>query len=350
MYSRFIVSLCSRSSPEDVMQHRGPPDVLCMTILLTLQDLSRPSDSSAASLARMIGGLALAGTTAAIADQPKTPKGSRSQTAGLQPGSFLPSSSSRTLGHDLAALGSQAAALPDATAGAAGQWPDGGHTAALDAPQLYDDSMLGSTQAGPGQIRQAVMAAGNQSAKQPFRRTASGAANAAADAGDGAGGSNALAQADMQGLGRRTTAAGSSPSSGGAGVSDRPGSATSAPGVSGNAEGTSSIAAYRPADNTGGQVGTSQGMGGVRSPADAGQTGLGSDAESNTGRTAKGDVSSSAAFWDQGPTGDDGSAITFAVARFPGGLLPRPTQVRLLLMCVLSKANLPGHARHGVVQ
>ena len=60
----------------------------------TVQDLSRPSASSAASLARMIGGLALAGMTANIADHPPSPKPSRMAatqrpvfSANAQPGS-----------------------------------------------------------------------------------------------------------------------------------------------------------------------------------------------------------------------------------------------------------------------
>ena len=60
----------------------------------TMQDLSRPSASSAASLARMIGGLALAGATANIANPPPSPKPSRMATsqrpesqASAQPGS-----------------------------------------------------------------------------------------------------------------------------------------------------------------------------------------------------------------------------------------------------------------------
>ncbi|KAL0041510.1 hypothetical protein WJX79_005750 [Trebouxia sp. C0005] len=45
-------------------------------------DLSRPSASSSASLARMIGGLALAGTTAAITDHPNSPRSLPAPTSG----------------------------------------------------------------------------------------------------------------------------------------------------------------------------------------------------------------------------------------------------------------------------
>jgi hypothetical protein len=47
-----------------------------------MQDLSRPSASSSASLARMIGGLALAGTTAAIADHPASPRAPPASASG----------------------------------------------------------------------------------------------------------------------------------------------------------------------------------------------------------------------------------------------------------------------------
>ncbi|KAL3162910.1 hypothetical protein ABBQ32_009352 [Trebouxia sp. C0010 RCD-2024] len=60
---------------------------------LPIGDLSRPSASSSASLARMIGGLALAGTTADIPDQPPSPKpvrwGPHGSNLGSQLGSAL---------------------------------------------------------------------------------------------------------------------------------------------------------------------------------------------------------------------------------------------------------------------
>jgi len=48
----------------------------------SVQDLSRPSASSSASLARMIGGLALAGTTAAITDHPNSPRAPPASASG----------------------------------------------------------------------------------------------------------------------------------------------------------------------------------------------------------------------------------------------------------------------------
>ncbi len=47
-----------------------------------VQDLSRPSAGSSASLARMIGGLALAGTTAAITDYPNSPRAPPASASG----------------------------------------------------------------------------------------------------------------------------------------------------------------------------------------------------------------------------------------------------------------------------
>ncbi|KAL0042270.1 hypothetical protein WJX77_008145 [Trebouxia sp. C0004] len=49
-------------------------------------DLSRPSASSSASLARMIGGLALAGTTAAITDHPNSPRAPPASALGRRRG------------------------------------------------------------------------------------------------------------------------------------------------------------------------------------------------------------------------------------------------------------------------
>ena len=47
-----------------------------------VQDLSRPSATSSASLARMIGGLALAGTTATITDHPNSPRAPPASASG----------------------------------------------------------------------------------------------------------------------------------------------------------------------------------------------------------------------------------------------------------------------------
>ncbi len=51
-----------------------------------MQDLSRPSASSSASLARMIGDLALAGTTAAITDHPASPRAPPASASGRRRG------------------------------------------------------------------------------------------------------------------------------------------------------------------------------------------------------------------------------------------------------------------------
>lgn len=249
-----------------------------------VQDLSRPSASSAASLARMIGGLALAGTTAAITDQLPSPKRVAHPSKGTDsalPGAIMPehpSAQSWT-----SATGDQARSLQQDAIAA---FPGEVSSSAAGGGGSHDESIPSTTEAGcSGTASQEQLAPAGPApvpaGQMPPRGSLDSpvgltmAAGAASPDAASASPSDAPQQGYrlMSGRPTSTTAvgAGSRGSAGLAGRSDSTAAAVAAArgGHVKDVGSSGSIAAYRPGTDAEGLGGVNPGTAGDRVPGQA---------------------------------------------------------------------------------
>ena len=164
----------------DLSLHQG------VNICSALQDLSRPSASSSASLARMIGGLALAGATADITEHPPSPKPAR----GSQPQALVFSQGPQSSSFRVTADGAQGlSGGGNAAAGPSSQGPD-----SEDQDQAGTSGGSGGIHARQGDVAGAMRMIGAAPAPHcPAALGQNDAAPAAGEASGAAGMSNSTA-------------------------------------------------------------------------------------------------------------------------------------------------------------
>lgn len=235
------------------------------SISSALQDLSRPSASSSASLARMIGGLALAGATADITDDPTSPK----PTRGVRPQAFVSSQGPQSGSSGVTADGAQelhrqasgggnaAAGLNDQgtdsedpdqdQAGTSGQW-GGSHAMQSDVDGTMRQIGTVPKPKRPAALGQDVAALGQNDAAPAAGTTSTAAAMSNSTAAGAAAGSptppwnnGAVLDSNEKGSYRSSNAAANR-----AALQDPAGRAVSGMGSQGAHADPASIAAYRP--------------------------------------------------------------------------------------------------------
>ena len=221
------------------------------SICSALQDLSRPSASSSASLARMIGGLALAGVTANITDQPPSPKPARRVPLQSYGSSQGPQSGSPGVTADGAQeLWHQVSGAGGAAAGPNGQGPDSqdqdqagtsGGSRGRHARQGNAAGAMGQPGAAPASHRPAAL--GQDDAAPAAGMSNSTVAGAAASSHMSAWSNSGMhvVDGDEKGGYSSSNAAAGSPAR-----QDPTGSTASGMGSQDAPAGPSSIAAYRP--------------------------------------------------------------------------------------------------------
>lgn len=301
-------------------------------ICSALQDLSRPSASSSASLARMIGGLALAGATADITDHPPSPRPARGVPPQASGSSLNPQSGfSSVSAADASELHSVASGAGNAAAGSEGQDPNsegkgqaGTSYGAWEGSHARQGEVAGAMRQLGGASAshdQAALAQNNVSA--PAAGPASGAAgisnSSAAGAAVGSHRAPWSSNDDKGGYSSRGAAAES------AARQDPTGGAASALGYQGPPADPSSIAAYRPegigqVDDGHMAAGFGDGVGvDGRRQGGASSTGLDSDDSSRRHRNAVSESNRPGGGADAGRRAN------------PSGM---PVQVRVCFLCL----------------
>ena len=248
------------------------------SISSALQDLSRPSASSSASLARMIGGLALAGATADITDHPTSPK----PTRGVRPQAFVSSQGPQSGSSGVTADGAQelhrqasgggnaAAGLNDQgtdsedpdqdQAGTSGQW-GGSHAMQSDVDGTMRQIGTVPTPKRPATLGQGVAALGQNNAAPAASMTSTAAGMSSSTAAGAAAGSptppwsNSGAALDSN---EKSSYRSSNAAANRAALQDPAGRAALGMGSQGAHADPASIAAYRP---EGSAVGDGAGVG-----------------------------------------------------------------------------------------
>lgn len=218
-----------------------------------LQDLSRPSASSSASLARMIGGLALAGATADITDHPPSPRPAHAVPPQASGSSLNPQSGFVSVfAAGAQELHSVASGAGDAAAGHEGQDldPEGGRQAGAssgrwEGSHAQQGDVSGAVkQPGYAPASHDPAALGQNDASAPAAGLASRAAGINNSSAAGAAAGSHMApwsnNGDKGGYSSRAAAAES------AARQDPTGVAASAVGYQGAPADPASIAAYRP--------------------------------------------------------------------------------------------------------
>ena len=314
-----------------------------------VQDLSRPSATSSASLARMIGGLALTGTTAAITDHPNSPRAPpasasgrpRGVAFGVQSGPLAAGADGQEPLHMLEADGENGTSMnpegQDSTLGSAGAANDGDAVKASEYGGTGRNLHEGDAgQQGTGRpshnVSAATLAGSLPSLSQGDTKnsTAAAAATTAARPGSNltptstafASGSNHMHSDSI--YGDSIHGISGTPSDGG-----RPTRAGGMVGTAGDPTGPSSIAAYRP-----GRHASVFGAGGHGTVAQSGFEAVSQDSGQSSGRGLGGlgvGVGPSSGVGQSG--GAENSRATV------GDLSAGPSQVQLIF-CLLKDKQL----------